>query len=162
MYRGRSDNVSIALAPRYNGLRPSLGDSGPATQSAGEKCGLEGLFSADSASSAVSSGERNVMVNGGDVQMKMLARKWPWIAGAVLLVLAMVAPLVRADAPENSMEYSRITAGGGYSEQGDFTLDDSITLNSAAANQTSPKYTISSVKSEGTETSSVHGWNQYR
>ena len=51
--------------------------------------------------------------------------------------------------PEVTLDYARITIGGAFSEGGEYTVDDSVSIAADGELQTSSRYEISSVKTSG-------------
>ena len=77
------------------------------------------------------------------------------LATATLLAAATPA------SADNSLEYARITVGGGYSQKGHYTVTDSITRSTGVAVQKGSRFQVTNIKGAAQPTA-VKTWKHYK
>jgi len=63
---------------------------------------------------------------------------------------------------ENTVEYSRITLGGGHSAKERYKVNASMTRSTGSSVQAGSRFEVTNVKGGESETTAAKGWTSYR
>ena len=77
-----------------------------------------------------------------------------------LVITALISAFGMDGFADSSVEYSRITIGGGHSAKGKFSVNASMTQSTGSAVQTGGSFTVTNIKGKSEE-SAVGNWKEY-